>query len=408
MSSRSHWKVVGRRLATVASLVASITLLIVAVRGPTNAANLPGPERDEAVARIERAGGHVGIDGEAEDQPVWMVDLSDVAVTDATLDLLRAFPKLEVLQLHQTGLEDAQLTKLAELRSLRELSLSDTRITDAGLKHLRPLQRLEQLSLHGTRVTDAGLQYLVPLRNLKDILHAETAITDEGLAAFHAARLAQSPDKNSPPQVVAGPATVPQIEAALADSLHATGRALFTASRNDPQRRREAVVLLEQALRADPGNERLQLDLADAYLLLDHELTITYAIELYEQVLRRRPTATGLYGRLAEAYAQLGNYDAAFALAAARGAAEPMEPFPAAAQLADLAAASGDLQRGIAELQTLTKLTQHQPGVQLLLAALLREAGQPREARQIAESILPLVAVDSPFAIEARRLLEGK
>jgi hypothetical protein len=372
------------------------------------AENPPVPSRDEAVAHIERLGGRVGIDGEAPDQPVWMVDLSEIQVTDATLTLLRAFPKLEVLQLHATGLQDAQLARIGALTTLRDLSLSDTKITDQGLRHLQGLKRLEHLSLHGTRTTDTGLQQLVGLPALVDLLHGETAITEAGLAAFHAARLAQVEPLSTGEQAAPTTDQPVRVEGRLAESLQALGRELFPTTRHDPVRRRQAVALLEAALRADPDNERIQLDLADAYLLLDQELTLIYAIELYEQVLRHRPSQTGLYGRLAEAYRRLGNADAAFALAAARGAAEVTEPFPAALQLADLAADSGDLSRGIAELDVLAKLANHHPGVELLRAALLREARQESAARSVAKAVLEKVDRASPYAAVAQRLLEGK
>lgn len=395
-----------RPLVVLSAVLSVVTACAVGMRSVSQGASQPVPTSEEAVAGIERLGGHVGIDGEAADQPVWMVDLTDVQVADKTLALLRAFPKLEVLQLHGTGLQDAQLEQIGQLSTLRELSLSDTKISDQGLKHLRGLTRLRHLSLHGTRVSDAGLRQLVGLTELTELLHAETAITESGLAAFHAAR--QGKKQSTQPESVANAqtATPLRIEAGLAESLHRLGKELFPTTRNDPQRRRQSVALLEAALRADPDNEQIQLDLADAYLLLDQELALTYAIELYEQVLRRRPSQTGLYGRLAEAYRRLGNVDAAFALVVARGAAESESPFPAALQLADLAAETGDIPRGISELETLGKSSRQHPGVELLRAALLREAKQMPAARSIAEAVLKQVAGDSPYAVAARRLLE--
>ncbi len=401
-------RLVDRRvLHCMLGLLGCLLIGVIGWRTALRAENPLVPSRDDAIAQIERLGGHVGIDGEAPDQPVWMVDLSDVPVTEPTLALLLAFPKLEVLQLHATGLQDGHLARIGQLTTLRDLSLSDTKVTDQGLRHLQSLKQLEHLSLHGTRVTDAGLKQLVGLAGLTDVLHAETAITESGLAAFHTARIAQVEPPSTEKESVATTDHPAGVESRLAESLHTLGRELFPTARHDPARQRQAVALLEAALRADPDNERIQLDLADAYLLLDHELTLTYAIELYEQVLRRRPSQTGLYGRLAEAYHRLGNTDAAFAVAAARGAAEVTEPFPAALQIADLAADTGDLSRGIAELETLAKLAENHHGIELLRAALLREARQEPAARSVAEAVLKRVDQASPYAAAARRLLEA-
>lgn len=400
-----------RRWVTVGAVVSVMIACAVGLRSSSHGADPPGPAvptSDDVVARIESLGGHVGIDGEAPDQPVWMVDLTDIPVPDDLLAQLRAFPKLEVLQLHGTGLRDAQLAEVGRLTSLRELSLSDTKISDEGLKQLQGLTRLQHLSLHGTRVSDEGLQQLVGMSELADLLHADTAMTDAGVAAFQVARRARVESPRPDGATSSGLAEPLRVEARLAESLHRLGRELFPTTRNDPARRRQSVSLLEAALRADPDNERIQLDLADAYLLLDNELSLVYAIELYEQVLRRRPSQTGLFGRLAEAYRRLGNVDAAFALAAARGAAERESPFPAALQLADLAAETGDLSRGLSELDTLAKLTKQHPGVELLRAALLREAGQAPSARTAAEAILKRVGGESPYAAVARQLVEGK
>jgi hypothetical protein len=92
----------------------------------------------DALRMIERLGGRIRQDKNAEGEPGVAVDL------------------------RSTPTSDADLKRLAGLTNLRELLLNDTRVADAGLKHLGALLRLRRLYLAGTGVTDAGLKELPP------------------------------------------------------------------------------------------------------------------------------------------------------------------------------------------------------------------------------------------------------
>lgn len=402
-----------RILLSVLLLVCSTTLIAL-LNG--DGAAVPIPSKRNAIEQIERLGGSVGIDGEAPDEPVWMVDYTDVPVDAAAIKLLESFPALESLRLSGTSLGDDLLKQVGEIRTLKDLSLADTNVTDIGLKHLTKLGKLEKLDLSGTRITNTGLQQLVSLQNLKQILYAESEITGVGIDLFVDAQ-----QRYRPPAAGAAPVTtdppddtpataIPPLLASrseLGETLHALGRTLFPAGLGNAEQRREAVALLEQAFLADPDSEQVQLDLADAYVHLSTEESLTLAIGIYEDALARYPRGNdALLARIADAYGRLENFDAAIAVAAARLRTEVKSPFPAALQIADFAAQSSDLERGVAELTGVVGGYPDDPGVKLLLAALLLDTHQPAAAASHIEAALKLLSAESPLAQAARRLQE--
>jgi hypothetical protein len=89
------------------------------------------------------------------------VNQSSRPVDDASLALLRSFPRLQSLNLAQTRITDRGLRDVATLSALEHLDLSgNPGVTDAGLDHLAALPRLQMLVLAGTRVTEGGVQKL--------------------------------------------------------------------------------------------------------------------------------------------------------------------------------------------------------------------------------------------------------
>lgn len=377
---------------------------------------VPIPAKLDAIREIERLGGSVGIDGDAPGEPVWMVDFTEVPIDAAALRLLKSFPSLEVLRLDKSTLNDDLLHLVGDILTLKELSLADTRVTDAGLKHLGKLEQLEQLDLSGTRITNEGLQQLVPLQKLKQVHYAESQITDLGIDLFvdaqeryrlHAAGTAHP--KPDVPKESAGSDISPLLatRSELGETLNALGRALFPTALGHPERRQEAVSLLEQALLADPNNEQVQLDLADAYVQLSTEETLTLALGIYEKMLSRYPRGNeALLARIADAYGRLGNFDAAIAVAAARLRTEMKSPFPAALQIADFAVQSNDLERGIDELTGVVRGFPEDAGIKLLLATLLLDSNQPAAAASHVDAALKLLPAEAPLAKAARRLQE--
>ena len=60
-------------------------------------------------------------------------------------------------------------------------AIDEPKITDEGLVHLRAFPRLQTLNLGGTKVTDAGLEYLKGLGSLETLNIRNTQVTDEGV-----------------------------------------------------------------------------------------------------------------------------------------------------------------------------------------------------------------------------------
>lgn len=153
-----------------------------------------------AIAEIERLGGRVV---SSQSGPDWLrrlvgdeamrafdratlVNLSETAVEDHDLMILRRLRGIERLNLRGTAIADSGLAHLASLERLRALDLGETRITDAGLVHLSGLSELEYLYLSGTRVTDAGLVHLKGLTHLRHLALDGTGVTPAGVATLRA------------------------------------------------------------------------------------------------------------------------------------------------------------------------------------------------------------------------------
>ena len=90
---------------------------------------------------------------------VW-VDLARSQVTDAGLDVVAKFAKLERLHLENTKVTDAGVAKLAALGALEYLNLYGTKITDGGIAKLEGAKALKKLFVWQTGVTQAGAKAL--------------------------------------------------------------------------------------------------------------------------------------------------------------------------------------------------------------------------------------------------------
>jgi hypothetical protein len=137
----------------------------------------------EAVAALQKAGGHVLYDyqfvggttaGTCQEggkpwAPRWLVDFlgpdyfGTVIVvnlegcrTAEVLPAVARLDRLDILCLFMTDVTDEQMSQLAGLDRLRELNLHDTGLGDAGLRPLESLRRLREIALP-QNVTDAGL-----------------------------------------------------------------------------------------------------------------------------------------------------------------------------------------------------------------------------------------------------------
>jgi hypothetical protein len=130
-------------------------------------------------------------------------------LTDALLERVSRLPHVTSLDLSGSKrLTDTGFAYLARMPQLRELNLSDTAISDRDLEVLRHLPHLERIELVRTAVTDAGTRHLASCDNLRQVnlsltgtgdgaisaltgkamlcdFESGNAVTDAGIALFH-------------------------------------------------------------------------------------------------------------------------------------------------------------------------------------------------------------------------------
>jgi hypothetical protein len=143
-----------------------------------------GTAKDQAIAFIERLGGHVERQTGGQDPPVIGVDLHKSRVSDDDLAVVRNFPQLQRLNLYGTNVTGPGLMNLQGLRALQLLNLNDTAIGDVALANIRDLPALKELNLRNTRVTDRGLANLQTVPALERLALRGPGITDAGLASL--------------------------------------------------------------------------------------------------------------------------------------------------------------------------------------------------------------------------------
>jgi hypothetical protein len=115
-------------------------------------------------------------------EAVLAIDATDSEVSDAELERVIAFPRLEELSLAGSNATAAGLAPLAKLPRLARLFLDGLRLSDDGLAPLEKLKGLESLSLANTPISDMGLTHLSGLTNLQVLNLSDCSIADEGLA----------------------------------------------------------------------------------------------------------------------------------------------------------------------------------------------------------------------------------
>ena len=119
-----------------------------------------GPADGEAECRI--AGGtrvtDLGVAKLAKLKKLRRLDLSGSAITANGVKTLAALPALDRLSLwHAKGIDDSAAPHLEVLGTLTSLDLSDTAVTDATLGQLAKLSNLRRLYVSETQVTPEGL-----------------------------------------------------------------------------------------------------------------------------------------------------------------------------------------------------------------------------------------------------------
>jgi len=170
------------------------------------------------------------------------------------------------------------------------------------------------------------------------------------------------------------------------------GQRLFTSGMEWAQTRFEAsdskMVTLEEAFQQHPGSPDVVLALADAYMARNDLASVRLATALYEALVETDPCDTFL-ARLADAYARMFRFDLAFATAARRTWLPNGGCGKAARQLAYLATCSGNLPRGIFELERILRLDPAEPEeVMLLLAGLYNDVGNKKQAQILLDRII--------------------
>lgn len=359
--------------------------------------------KDEAIAEVERLGGEVRIDGEKDDQPVWAVEFQETKIHNDDLRVLVSFPTLEVLNLADTPIDDDGLTHVAGCKTLKELNLSGTKITDRGLPRLTKLSELTTLELNRTAVTDEGLLRLAPLKKLSRPLAFETRVTEVGLLRLEKA-IREQP-------AVSDAVTSRDTAAArrVSADLHTLGRSGLLIAIGNKEAQLRATELLERALEADPDNDTLRIDLADAYVLLDEELTLAVAVDLYEDALTRQPDDDALLARLARTYAALENAEDAYRYIERRmaRATQSGHLHEIALQIASIAAVTGEAERGSELLAGLVEQHPNLVGLRLVWGALLVEF-DPDDARRVLQPVLERHPPPYAYGVQAQQLLSAQ
>lgn len=205
----------------------------------------------------------------------------------------------------------------------------------------------------------------------------------------------------------AGQPSTPPLATPGAALLHDTGVETYAVGygSDDPTAILRGISLLEQAAQADPGNDGLWLDLADAYLSSGLITEYPYAIDIYWMLLDTDAIPDDLLlGRLSVAYGKVGNSQGAFDTGVERvKRAGGDEVNAAALQLALLAPATDSYNRAAGVL--IDKAGQlPDPAYLLLIASALEDAGGDREtAVKLIDQALEKLDSKSPAAVMARR-----
>ena len=127
----------------------------------------------------------------AQNSDDWEVNASLVSppFADADFELLKGLEAVLVqASFNRSAVTDAGLEGLAGFDRLNSLRLAQTDVGDGAVDALLRLEGLEVLNLYGTRLSDAGLSRLATLPNLKRIYCADTQVTPVGLVAALAVR----------------------------------------------------------------------------------------------------------------------------------------------------------------------------------------------------------------------------
>jgi mono/diheme cytochrome c family protein len=146
------------------------------------------PASDEAIAKIEAAGGAVmPLFGESPLLQVSFAQAASPPGDDAIAALADAADQIVWLNLSKAQASADGLAGLAKLKNLIQLHLEQSSVNDASLAHVAGLKRLEYLNLYGTDTTDAGVAPLKELPKLRNLYVWQTKVSYEAAQALQAA-----------------------------------------------------------------------------------------------------------------------------------------------------------------------------------------------------------------------------
>lgn len=220
--------------------------------------------------------------------------------------------------------------------------------------------------------------------------------------------LSYSSDKAAPERTLASSRIVGNFLQKNSSENHDMGANIFAeaVAENDREKLFESIGYLEKACAGDPDNNAKTVDLADAYMEVNSPSLTAMAIELYESVFDGFDNDP-LLARIIAGYQQLGNYDAAFALAQKRMETCPKEMRrPAAVQLSFIAISSGKTKEGEAAILADIERRGNDPLLQLTIATLQQASGNKTGAVASVEQVLADKKLDPPIQQYAIKLKE--
>ena len=138
-----------------------------------------GDEREGALSIAASGADLRGLDQLGPDD-VWLLDLSDLPVSDAEVRRVWRIHRLEQLDLSKTSVTSRGLVGIGALTRLDTLQLTGCAIDDTALELLAELPLLSVVGLGGTRVTADGLRHL---RGHPSLMTIDLRWLDVGTAA---------------------------------------------------------------------------------------------------------------------------------------------------------------------------------------------------------------------------------
>ena len=107
-------------------------------------------------------------------------DLSRAWVTDADLEKVARFPRLERIDLSYTKITDIGLEQLAPLEHMKDLNLYYAEsVTDLGIAHLKHWKELERLNVRGTKVTSTLFEHIAKMPALRSLDVGQSRVNDD-------------------------------------------------------------------------------------------------------------------------------------------------------------------------------------------------------------------------------------